>query len=171
MVAVAVGTPAAAEPTPSAAVASYLPAPPAVGPVAAAPLPPQVEDAGDLTPAMADAWNRAVAGAKAEGVVLTMTSGYRSGADQQELWVDGLRKYGTEAEARKWVAVPWESAHVRGIAVDAGPNRDSMAWLEKNQDRFGLCRRFDNEPWHFELRRPEWPTCPPMVVSAATTLR
>lgn len=165
--------PARAEPTPPGAqppASSYLPTAPTPAPPRPVALPPQVEDAGGFTPEMAKAWDAAVKAAKAEGVTLTLTSGHRPRADQEELWADGLRKYGTAAEARKWVAVPWESAHVRGLAVDAGPNPATMAWLEAHQDQFGLCRRFSNEPWHFELKRPEWPTCPALLPSAATTM-
>ena len=45
---------------------------------------------------------------------------------------------------------PARSAHVRGQAVDVGP-KAGAAWLEEHGVRFGLCRRYDNEYWHFEL--------------------
>lgn len=50
------------------------------------------------------------------------------------------------------MATPTTSAHVSGDAVDVGPS-DAAAWLTRHGARYGLCRTYDNEPWHFELRR------------------
>jgi len=62
--------------------------------------------------------------------------------------------------ARRWVLPPGESAHVRGGAVDVGPESGAR-WLEQHGVRFGLCRRYDNEPWHFErLAAAKGSTCP-----------
>ncbi len=38
-----------------------------------------------------------------------------------------------------------------GDAVDLGPAK-AASWLAAHGDDYGLCRTYDNEPWHFELR-------------------
>jgi LAS superfamily LD-carboxypeptidase LdcB len=60
------------------------------------------------------------------------------------------------------VSTPETSAHVAGEAVDIGPPA-AAAWLTEHGARYGLCRVYRNEPWHFELR-PEAIErgCPPM---------
>ena len=60
-------------------------------------------------------------------------------------------KYGSEAEAARWVATPDTSAHVSGDAVDIGP-ADATAWLSEHGAAYGLCQIYGNEPWHYELR-------------------
>ena len=55
---------------------------------------------------------------------------------------------------------PAESEHVRGEAVDVGPE-EGARWLRRNGVRFGLCQRYDSEPWHFELlAAAKGSTCP-----------
>ena len=60
-------------------------------------------------------------------------------------------KYGSEAEAARWVATPDTSAHVSGDAVDIGPSA-AAAWLSEHGAAYGLCQIYGNEPWHYELR-------------------
>lgn len=118
------------------------------------------DDPGHLTAAMQRRVARAIAGARAAGVVLTVTSGWRSAQKQEELLQAAVAKYGSLAAATRWVLPPADSAHVRGLAVDVGPST-AAHWLDENGATFGLCRRYDNEPWHFEpLTRPGG-TCPP----------
>ena len=71
-----------------------------------------------------------------------------------------MAKYGSPEAAARWVAPPDRSQHVAGDAVDLG--RDAASWLAVNGARYGLCRVYGNEPWHYELR-PDAPThgCPP----------
>ncbi|BBF99405.1 MULTISPECIES: hypothetical protein [Pseudonocardia] len=38
-----------------------------------------------------------------------------------------------------------------GNAVDIG-HPDAASWLSRHGADHGLCRIYDNEPWHFELR-------------------
>ena len=87
------------------------------------------------------------------GVELHVTSGWRSRAEQQQLFEAAVATYGSAAKARRWVLPPGESEHVRGGAVDVGPPA-AAAWLEQHGVRYGLCRRYANEPWHFELLAP-----------------
>lgn len=109
----------------------------------------------DLRAAMQDAARDAAA----QGVDMVVASGWRSARYQQRLLDDGLRKYGSAAEARKWVSTPERSAHVTGDAVDIGPT-DADSWLQQHGDRYGLCQTYANEMWHFELATEPGGTCP-----------
>jgi len=106
-----------------------------------------------------DALRRAATDA---GVDFHVDSGWRSRAYQEHLLDEAVSKYGSEAEAARWVATPNTSAHVSGDAVDIGPS-GAAAWLSAHGAAYGLCRVYGNEPWHYELR-PEAIArdCPPM---------
>ena len=87
----------------------------------------------------------------ASGGKLSIVSGYRSVEEQQYLWDQALAKYGSEDEARMWVAPPGKSNHGRGIAVDLGfETDDAMDWAHANAARFGLEFPMEWEPWHIE---------------------
>lgn len=111
-----------------------------------------------LDPRVEERFTDAQDAAGAEGVELTITSGWRSVDDQQLLVDEMVSTYGSVEEARRWVLPPEKSAHVAGLAIDVGP-RDGAAWLEERSLDFGLCRTYDNEWWHFELM-PDGGTCP-----------
>ena len=147
----------AARPAPATAPAT----PGAATPRALAPVAPGgAGDAGDLTPALRRAVGRAIAAAAADGVELRVTSGWRSRDRQQRLFAEAVARYGSRSVARQWVLPPGESAHVRGEAVDVGPAAGA-AWLQDNGVRFGLCRRYANESWHFErLAAAKGSACP-----------
>ncbi|MFC9963059.1 M15 family metallopeptidase [Nocardia ignorata] len=119
-----------------------------------------------LDPPLALAYTLAEQQAHAEGVPLSVTSGYRTPEQQEALWQDGLATHGTPEEARRWVLPPAESTHVSGHAVDVGPQIGAQ-WLEANGNRWGLCRTFDNEWWHFELVTVPGAPCPPTVPDAS----
>ncbi|SUD48839.1 D-alanyl-D-alanine carboxypeptidase [Nocardia otitidiscaviarum] len=119
-----------------------------------------------LDPLLAIAYDLAAAEAHAQGVPLSITSGYRSPGEQQAMWEDGIATYGSPEEARRWVLPPEESTHVTGQAVDVGP-REGAAWLEANGNRWGLCRTFDNEWWHFELATLPGQPCPARLPDAS----
>lgn len=118
-----------------------------------------------LDPRLRAAFARAQRDARAQGVTLRINSGYRSAALQQRLFKAAVKRYGSRAAARKWVAPPSESYHVKGLAVDVAPY-SGAAWLQKRQARYGLCRVFANEWWHFELNQ-SGRRCPPLLSSAA----
>jgi D-alanyl-D-alanine carboxypeptidase len=135
---------------------------PAAAPAPTPVAPTGVGDVRGLTPALRRAVALAVAAARADGVDLVVTSGWRSPAHQQRLYDAAVAKYGSPAAARQWVLPPGESAHVRGEAVDVGPPV-AASWLQAYGVRFGLCRRYVNEPWHFErLAGAKGSACPPM---------
>jgi len=108
------------------------------------------------------ALRQAAADAADDGVGIVVDSGWRSPEYQEHLLQEAVSKYGSEAEAARWVAAPNRSAHVSGDAVDIGPF-DATAWLSAHGAEYGLCQIYGNEPWHFELR-PEAIDrgCPPM---------
>ncbi|NHA68442.1 M15 family metallopeptidase [Phycicoccus sp. CMS6Z-2] len=119
-------------------------------------------DEGGLDPALEHALDHARAAAAAEGIEIVVTSGWRSAAHQQQLFDEAVVRYGSVEEAHKWVLPPDESEHVTGRAVDVGPQA-ARDWLEAHGARWGLCRVYRNEPWHFERLAPEdGGTCPPM---------
>ena len=106
--------------------------------------------------------------AKKDGQALYIASGYRSLERQKVLFAQAVRKYGSAKEASKWVAPPLVSHHPWGVAIDVNyPDEPVGAgWLEVNGSKFGLCRVFDNEWWHFEpVIAPGW-KCPALVPDA-----
>jgi zinc D-Ala-D-Ala carboxypeptidase len=97
------------------------------------------------------ALRRAATDAAHGGVQFSVESGWRSPEYQARLLREAISKYGSEAEATRWVATPNTSAHVKGDAVDIGPS-GAAAWLSEHGAAYGLCRIYGNEPWHYELR-------------------
>ncbi|KQZ85146.1 peptidase M15 [Microbacterium sp. Root166] len=106
---------------------------------------------GNLEPALLAAVRQAATDAADEGVEFVVNSGWRSALYQDKLLRDAVSEYGSEEEAARWVATADTSAHVSGDAVDIGSD-DAQSWLADHGSRYGLCRIYDNEPWHFELR-------------------
>ncbi|MCT1396920.1 M15 family metallopeptidase [Microbacterium sp. p3-SID338] len=106
---------------------------------------------GNLDPALLDALQRAATDAEADGVTFLVNSGWRSAALQEQLLRDAIDDYGSEEEARRWVATAETSAHVSGDAVDLGP-LPTLDWLTQRGWRYGLCQTYGNESWHYELR-------------------
>jgi hypothetical protein len=84
---------------------------------------------------------------KASGGKLSITSGYRSADYQAKLYAEAVKKYGSEAAARKWVAPPGKSNHGRGIAADIGGD---LSWARANAAKFGLHFPMSWENWHIE---------------------
>jgi D-alanyl-D-alanine carboxypeptidase len=113
---------------------------------------------GDLLGAL----HRAATDAAADHVEFFVDSGWRSPAYQTELLREAVSKYGSEAEAARWVATAETSPHVSGDAVDIGPSV-ATAWLSEHGAAYGLCQIYSNEPWHYELRAEAVDRgCPPM---------
>jgi zinc D-Ala-D-Ala carboxypeptidase len=112
-----------------------------------------------LDPELERRFAAAQAAAAADGVALTLTSGWRSAAEQQVLVDDAVERYGSVGEARRWVLPPESSAHVQGTAVDVGPTEGAL-WLGEHGFELGLCRTYLNEMWHFELLPDGADRCP-----------
>jgi hypothetical protein len=89
---------------------------------------------------------------------LQIMSGYRSVDRQTELYSAAVRKYGSEAAARKWVAKPGGSQHNHGRAADLMYNGVSLGkapehvrkWVHANAGNYGLYFPMGHEPWHIE---------------------
>jgi D-alanyl-D-alanine carboxypeptidase len=107
------------------------------------------------------ALREAATDAEGDGVQFLVDSGWRSAAYQEHLLQDAISKYGSEAEAARWVATPDTSPHVSGDAIDL--SSDAAEWLSDHGSGYGLCQIYANEPWHYELR-PEATSqgCPAM---------
>jgi hypothetical protein len=122
----------------------------------------EVPGVANLDSALLGALRQAATDAAAGGVEFVVDSGWRSPAYQEQLLDEAVLKYGSEAEAARWVATPNTSAHVSGDAVDIGPSA-AAAWLSEHGAAYGLCQIYGNEPWHYELR-PEAIAhgCPPV---------
>jgi len=112
----------------------------------------EIPGVADLDSDLLGALRQAASDAAEDGVEFFVDSGWRSPAYQEQLLREAISKYGSEAEAARWVATPNTSAHVSGDAVDIGP--DAAAWLSEHGAEYGLCPIYSNEPWHYE-RRPE----------------
>ena len=119
-----------------------------------------------LDPLLLKAIQDATQAAAAQGVDMTLTSGWRSRGFQQRLFDDAVRQYGSVDIARQFVASPEVSKHVTGEAVDIA-GEGASDWLIKNGAQFGLCQIYANENWHFELAVDANGTCPPLKVNAA----
>jgi hypothetical protein len=93
-----------------------------------------------MRPDVARAFDRMNAAARADGVSLIITSGYRSDAEQAELY--------KRHPDPKWVAPPGKSLHRFGTELDLGPPA-AYGWLARNARRFHFVKRYAWEPWHF----------------------
>jgi hypothetical protein len=98
-----------------------------------------------MRPDVALAFDRMAAAALREaGLYLSITSGFRSDAEQAELWAANPNP--------KWVAPPGSSLHRYGTELDLGPPA-AYAWLAANSRRFGFIQRYEWEAWHFGYAR------------------
>lgn len=112
-----------------------------------------------MRPEAVRAWQRVRAEATRQGVTLCLHDGKRSAAQQQREFNRQASRYGEDEAARR-VLPPEKSMHVQGLAVDVQP-KTSAGWLEQTAGKYGWCRRYDNEYWHFEYNA-NYPTagCP-----------
>lgn len=121
-----------------------------------------------LLPQFKARYSAAKAAAKSKGYTLAITSGYRSLAQQKILYKRAIARHGSAAEASKWVLPPEKSNHPWGMAIDINygvggtKGKKAAAWLEKNGYKYGLCRRYENEWWHFEPLVAPGQKCPKM---------
>jgi hypothetical protein len=113
----------------------------------------------------------AKAAAEKDGQRIYIASGFRTLERQKYLFATAVKKYGSEAEAAKWVAPPYVSHHPWGLAIDVNyPNEPVGAgWLEINGAKFGLCRVYENEWWHFEPVIAPGGRCPALLADATLT--
>jgi hypothetical protein len=93
-----------------------------------------------MRPDVAAAFDRMAAAAEADGVALLVVSGFRSDAEQAELFAANPDP--------TWVAPPGQSLHRCGTELDLGPNA-AYGWLAANAGRFGFTQRYQWEAWHY----------------------
>jgi Transglycosylase SLT domain/D-alanyl-D-alanine carboxypeptidase len=97
-----------------------------------------------MRPDVAAAFDRMAAAARRDGISLLITSGYRSDAEQAELF--------EQNPDPTWVAPPGKSLHRCATELDLGPP-SAYGWLARNAPRFGFVKRYSWEPWHFGYTR------------------
>ena len=120
----------------------------------------------NLDPALLRALRKAATDAAGDGVTLYVNSGWRSPAYQDQLLREAVAKYGSAAEAGRWVATADTSPHVQGDAIDVG-RWNATAWLSEHGAEYGLCQTYANEMWHFELAAKPGGSCPRPVADAS----
>ena len=126
----------------------------------------------EIHPLLTSRFTAAEISAAREGINLYITSGFRSQARQKVLFANAIEKYGSETEAAKWVLPAHFSHHPQGLAIDVNYPKDPLGakWLENNGARFGLCRVYGNEWWHFEGVIAPGESCPAMAENALVDL-
>jgi hypothetical protein len=98
-----------------------------------------------MRPDVALAFDRMAEAARSEaGLFLSVTSGFRSDAEQAMLFA--------AHPDPKWVAPPGESLHRLATELDLGPPA-AHPWLAANAGRFGFLERYSWEPWHYGYTR------------------
>ncbi len=93
-----------------------------------------------MRPDVAAAFDRMAAAARKAGYTLTVTSGFRSDAEQAALFA--------AHPDPTWVAPPGHSLHRCATELDLGPS-SAYGWLAAHASPFGFLKRYSWEPWHF----------------------
>ncbi len=93
-----------------------------------------------MRPDVARAFDRLSRAARADGVDLVVSSGFRSDAEQAVLWARNPDP--------RWVAPPGQSLHRNATELDLGP-RSAYDWLAAHAPRFHFVMRYAWEPWHW----------------------
>jgi hypothetical protein len=93
-----------------------------------------------MRPDVAAAFDRMAAAARSNGIALLINDGFRSDAEQAELWA--------ENPDPRWVAPPGTSLHRCATELDLAPPA-AYGWLAANAGRFGFVQRYSWEGWHY----------------------
>ncbi|HEU5252207.1 MAG TPA: transglycosylase SLT domain-containing protein [Solirubrobacterales bacterium] len=115
-----------------------------------------VRDGEGMRPDVAAAYDEMAAAARAAGLVLMVVSGFRSDAEQAELFA--------AHPDPTWVAPPGQSLHRCATELDLGPS-SAYGWLAANAARFGFVQRYSWEAWHYG-----WTSGPPPCSPAGETV-
>ncbi len=95
----------------------------------------------------AEQLNRLLADAKAAGVTIGITDGYRSYDSQVKVAAEkGLYSQGGLA------AQPGTSQHGWGLAVDLSLDANAQAWMRQHAKDYGFVENVPREPWHWEFQ-------------------
>jgi Transglycosylase SLT domain/D-alanyl-D-alanine carboxypeptidase len=89
---------------------------------------------------VAAAYDRMSAAAKRAGLDLVVVSGFRSDAEQAELFA--------RHPDPRWVAPPGQSLHRCATELDLGPS-SAYGWLAGSARRYGFIQRYSWEAWHY----------------------
>ena len=99
-----------------------------------------------------------IAAARAEGLSVYLSSGYRTYADQNYLYNRKIGQGYSPEEAAKIVAKPGTSEHQLGLSADL-TGKEANEWLAEHCWEYGFILRYPegkkditgiiNEPWHF----------------------
>jgi hypothetical protein len=108
-------------------------------------------DGEGMRPDVAAAYDQMAAAARADGLVLMVVSGFRSDAEQAELFA--------AHPDPTWVAPPGQSLHRCATELDLAPS-SAYAWLAANAGRFGFLKRYEWEDWHFGFEAGPAPCSP-----------
>jgi hypothetical protein len=93
-----------------------------------------------MRPDVAAAYDDMAAAAAADGVTLVVVSGFRSDAEQAQL-------FAANPDPRM-VAPPGQSLHRCATELDLGPGT-AYGWLAANARRYGFLQRYSWEAWHY----------------------
>jgi hypothetical protein len=99
-----------------------------------------MRDGEGMRPDVAAGYDQMAAAARSQGIVLMVVSGFRSDAEQAELFA--------AHPDPTWVAPPGQSLHRCATELDLGPS-SAYGWLAVNAARFGFVQRYSWEAWHF----------------------
>ncbi|MEZ5379339.1 MAG: M15 family metallopeptidase [Acidimicrobiales bacterium] len=95
----------------------------------------------------ANAFEKMVAAAKADGVTIGVTDSYRPLAVQERLAKEkGLYSQGGLA------ATPGTSNHGWGLALDLDLDDSAQAWMRAHAPDYGFVEDVPREPWHWTYR-------------------
>jgi hypothetical protein len=97
-------------------------------------------DGEGMRPDVAAAFDRMGTAARRAGIDLVVVSGFRSDAEQAELFA--------RHPDPRWVAPPGHSLHRCATELDLGPS-SAYGWLAANAGRFGFVQRYSWEAWHY----------------------
>ena len=97
-------------------------------------------DGEGIRPDAAAAYDQMAAAARAAGIALIVVSGFRSDAEQAELFA--------AHPDPTWVAPPGHSLHLCATELDLGPS-SAYGWLAVNAGHFGFVQRYSWEAWHY----------------------
>jgi hypothetical protein len=97
-----------------------------------------------MRPDVALAFDHMAAGAARDGIALTITSAFRSDAEQAALFA--------RHPDPRWVAPPGHSLHRNATELDLGPP-GAYGWLAAHATRYGFLKRYSWEAWHFGYTR------------------
>jgi hypothetical protein len=97
-------------------------------------------DGEGMRPDVAASYDRMAVAARGDGIVLMVVSGFRSDAEQAELFA--------AHPDPTWVAPPGHSLHRCATELDLGPS-SAYGWLAANATQFGFVQRYSWEAWHY----------------------